>query len=271
MLVTDRRAARIPLAELIQQAIAGGVDGVQLREKDLPSAELGTLAEGIMSLMPVEVPLLINGDIPHAARLRTGVHLPETGPPVAAARSAVGPDVLVGRSVHSAEEAAKSGGANYVLAGNIFETGSKPGRAGLGIEGLRRIVEAAPAPVLAIGGINAGNAGQVLEAGAYGFAVISAITTADCPSTASMVLREVIERRMFPVMDGQNQTAIVINGKEDLVSPGTTVAGFLAAKGFQDRLVVVERNGSILSRDDFTSTTLEPNDRLEIVHFVGGG
>ncbi|MDP9368464.1 MAG: sulfur carrier protein ThiS [Chloroflexota bacterium] len=271
MLVTDRHRTRIPLAHLVQQALAGGVDGVQLREKDLAPMALTALAERLVAVIPDTVPLLVNGDVQLATRFRTGVHLPEKGPPVAVARAALGSRVLIGRSVHSPEEAANSAGADYVLAGNVFETGSKPGRDGIGLDRLRQIIEAAPARVLAIGGINVGNAEQVLEAGAHGIAVISAIAAADSPVAASKELREIVERSTVSVMDEQNQTSIVVNGKENSVSPGTTVASFLASKGFQDRLVVVERNGSILSRADFASTTLQPNDRLEIVHFVGGG
>ncbi len=271
MLVTDRLSARMPLTDLVQRAVAGGVDGVQLREKDLPPAELRALAEDLVAVTPDGISLLVNSDIQLAVCLGIGVHLPEQGPALDETRAIVGPSVLIGRSVHSQEEAAKSAGADYVLAGNVFETRSKPGRAGLGLDGLRRIVEAAPAPVLAIGGISSENAGEVLEAGAYGVALISAISDADCPFAASKVLQDIIERRLHLAMDAQNQTEIVVNGKDDVVSPGTTVTDFLASRGFQDRLVVVERNGSILSRDDFASTMLEPNDRLEIVHFVGGG
>ncbi len=271
MLVTDRRVTHGPLAALVQQAVAGGVDGVQLREKDLAPAALEVLAAHLLNVLPDRVPLLVNGDIQLAARLGTGVHLPEQGPPVAEARAVVGPAVPIGRSVHSPAEAMKSIGADYVLAGNIFQTGSKPGRAGVGLDYLRQIVRVAPAPVLAIGGIHSGNAVQVLEAGAYGVAVISAIATAGCPSSAAEVLRNIIERSAATPMNQPEPTPILVNGKEAAVSEGTTVAHFLASKGFQDRLVVVERNGVIISRDAFASTTLHANDRLEIVHFVGGG
>ncbi len=273
MLVTDRRLAQVPLPDLIQQAVAGGVDGVQLREKDLTPAQLEELAANLRNGLPDHVPLLVNSDIHLASRLGIGVHLPEKGPPVCEARDAVGPRELVGRSVHSPREAAKSTGADYLLAGNIFETNSKPGREGIGLDGLRRIVEAAPAPVIAIGGIDPRNASSVLEAGAYGVAVISAIATSRCPTTTAQLLCAAVKRSKAPLMNQRKPepTLILVNGKEERVSQETTVAGFLASKGFQDRLVVVESNGWILSRDDFASTTLQPNDRLEIVHFVGGG
>ena len=64
---------------------------------------------------------------------------------------------------------------------------------------------------------------------------------------------------------------IVANGETRRVSPGTTVAGFLAAHEIDPDLVVVERNGAILTRGAFERTAIEPADELEIVHFVGGG
>lgn len=271
MLVTDRRSTSVPLQILATHAIAGGAEAIQLREKDLPSAARAELAADLLAVMPPNVRLLVNGDVQLAACLGCGVHLPEEGLPISLARQAVGDAALVGRSVHSPEAALASAGADYLLAGNVFETRSKPGRAGTGISGLREIVQAASVPVLAIGGINETNASEVLRAGAYGIAVISAISSAPHPQAAARRLRDIIERSSAVTMEETEQTPIVVNGKDDRVRPGTTVSGFLASKGFQDRLVVVERNGTILGRDIYASTTLETNDRLEIVHFVGGG
>ena len=271
MLVTDRRSTSVPLPILAAHAVAGGVDAIQLREKDLPSVARAALAADLLAVMPPNVLLSVNGDAQLAACLGCGVHLPEEGLPIALARQAVGDATLVGRSVHSREAALASAGADYLLAGNVFETRSKPGRTGIGISGLREIVQAASAPVLAIGGINETNASAVLRTGAYGLAVISAISRASHPRAAARRLRDIIERSGAVTMEEIEQTPIVVNGKDDCVRPGTTVSGFLASKGFQDRLVVVERNGTILGRDVYASTTLETDDCLEIVHFVGGG
>ena len=69
----------------------------------------------------------------------------------------------------------------------------------------------------------------------------------------------------------QSLTTVVVNGKDAVVPPEATVTTFLAERGFHDKLVVVELNGVILPRDQFATTTLADGDRLEVVHFVGGG
>jgi thiazole tautomerase (transcriptional regulator TenI) len=100
---------------------------------------------------------------------------------------------LVGRSVHSPEGAAASSGVDYVLAGHVYSTASKPGKPPLGLEGLARIVAVAPCPVIAIGGITSERVAEVLHAGAYGIAVIGAIAEAADPYLALKELRAAVE------------------------------------------------------------------------------
>jgi len=109
-----------------------------------------------------------------------GVHLPAGGLPMAEARRLLGPRALVGRSVHSPEEAlqAHAEGADYVFLGPIWETASHPGRRPLGPEAIARC---APARVIAIGGITPERASACHAAGAFGVAVISAVWNAADP------------------------------------------------------------------------------------------
>jgi thiamine-phosphate pyrophosphorylase len=209
-----------------------------------------------------------------AASLGLGVHLPERGPTVATARHAVGPHVLVGRSVHSPDAARAAGDADYLLAGHVYPTASKLGRPPLGLDGFRANAAAATVPVLAIGGITPANAAAVLAAGAYGVAVVGALLAAPDPRVAAADLRASINQGSLASMASpadQPALRVVANGREATVPPGTTVAGFIASKGLQPKLVVVELNGAILPRDAFAATTLSDGDRLEVVHFVGGG
>ena len=103
-----------------------------------------------------------------------GVNLPEADIPVAAARSLLGPDRLVGRSVHSraAAKVAASEGADFVIFGPVFATPSHPGSSGLGLAALDEVVNAVAIPVLAIGGVDAVRGGACIAAGAGGYAAI---------------------------------------------------------------------------------------------------
>jgi thiamine-phosphate pyrophosphorylase len=189
MLVTDRRHAKFPLSDLARRAIGGGVDVVQVREKDLRESEVRELIAGIIAAVPDRSCIAVNGELALAAEFGIGVHLPECGLSPADARKLLGEEVLIGRSVHSPDTAAQSVGADYLIAGHVFVTPSKPDLPPIGLDGLRQIIQAATAPVLAIGGVTAANVQSVLDAGAYGAAVLSAINAATDPETAARRIR----------------------------------------------------------------------------------
>ena len=200
VLVTDRaRVGAGCLAGAVERAVAGGVGMVILREKDLPAGELLALAERLRAVTAGRALLLVNDRVDVAlAAGADGVHLGEAGLPVAAARAvAAGREgFLVGRSVHAPETAAGAAavGADYLLFGNVFETASHPGRPAAGTECLRAVVECAPAPVIAIGGITAANARECLRAGAAGVAVIGAVLGAPDPEAAAREMAEALRR-----------------------------------------------------------------------------
>jgi thiamine biosynthesis protein ThiS len=272
MLVTDRRAAAWPLPDLAVQAIRGGVDLVQFREKDLNDEDLRKLVEDAIAAGCDPARVSVNGNVAIASALGVGIHLPERGPLPSSVRSRVGAKSPIGRSVHSPAAARESAGADYLVAGHVFATSSKPGVPPLGLDGLRRIVEATDLPVLAIGGITAENVRPVLDAGAFGVAVMSAINAAADPAAAARRIRNRLNPESRATMT-ESETTIdaTINGKPTSLAPNTTVSGFLASKSFEERLVVVELNGEILPRSRFAETVLASGDRVEIVHFVGGG
>lgn len=194
-LVTDRRLCpRGDLAERVAQAVAGGVGLVELREKDLPAGELLALAQRLRAVTAGRALLVVNdrADVALACEA-DGVHLPEAGLPLAAARRVVGSERLVGRSVHSVAGAlaAQAEGADYLIVGTIFASPSKPGATPTGVGLLEAVAATASVPFLAIGGVTARNAAQVSAAGASGAAVISAILAAPDPGEAA---REILEQ-----------------------------------------------------------------------------
>lgn len=166
--------------ESARLALAGGADVIQLRDKRLPGRELYLLAKEIRTLTAGSGALLIVNDRVDVALAAgaDGVHLGQDDLPVAAARRIVPPEFIIGVSVGSVEEAlqAEKDGADYVALSPVFDTGSKGDAGpGLGLETLRDIRSAVTVPVVAIGGICRNNVSAVIEAGADGVAVISAV------------------------------------------------------------------------------------------------
>jgi len=188
-LVTDRHLCQaLSLEEAVAQAVEGGANLVQLREKDLPAAELSALAEKLRAVTQGRALFLVNDRLDVAlACAADGVHLPERGLPVAVARRLAGEGFIIGRSVHSVAEAlrAQAEGADYVQAGTIFASRSHPDQSVAGLGLLEAVAAAVTIPILAVGGITAANVGEVMGAGASGAAVISAILGAPSPREAA--------------------------------------------------------------------------------------
>ncbi len=195
-LVTDRSRCRArPLEEIVALAIEGGVGLIQLREKDLPGGELYDLALALRAVVHGRGLLIVNERLDVAQACGAdGIHLPERGLPIRIVRELAGDSLLVGRSVHSAEAAARAQrqGADFVQVGTIFATRSKPGLEPAGPEIISAVHKAVSIPVLAIGGIDATNVSQVMGAGADGVAVISAIMDADDPRAAARGLSDAL-------------------------------------------------------------------------------
>ena len=185
LLVTDRRQARRPLAEVVAAALAAGCRWVSLREKDLAEDDQIALA---LTLLPMTrrhgARLSVHGDAALAKSCGAdGVHLPSWSDP-AAARALLGPDKLIGVSIHTVTEAEAIDPAvvDYAIAGPAFETASKPGYGPeIGRKGLAEIARAARVPILAIGGLNAVRAAEVLAAGPVGIAVMGGVMRAADP------------------------------------------------------------------------------------------
>jgi thiamine-phosphate pyrophosphorylase len=200
-LITDRRLCQaLSLEEAVAQAVAGGVNVVQLREKDLSAAQLVPLADRLRAITQGKALLIVNGRLDVAQVCGAdGVHLPERGASVAATRRLAGDGFVIGRSVHSVEEAVKAQdeGADYVQVGAIFPTRSHPGPpAGLAL--LESVAATLAIPILAVGGITGENVGKVMQAGARGAAVISAVLGSPSPGAAARRLAEAMAEAAVP-------------------------------------------------------------------------
>ena len=196
-LVTDRSVVeRGSLVSRVAQAVDGGVDLVQLREKDLPGGDLLRLAQELQQVIEGRAALVINEriDVAMAAGAR-GVQLGEEAVPVNLARGMLGRDYIIGRSVHSAEGAslAQSQGADFLVAGTMYASSTHPGAEPTGTSLVRSITEVCSLPVLGIGGITAHNLGDVLAAGASGVAVITGILAAADPGKAAQDMRQALD------------------------------------------------------------------------------
>jgi thiamine-phosphate diphosphorylase len=164
------------LLSQIDGAARGGIDYVQIRERDLDGRALAHLVrEALHCVEGTATRVLVNDRIDVAVATGAhGVHLRESSVAGSVVRR-VWPAITLGRSVHAVEGAARATDADYLIAGTAFATDSKPGTAHLGIEGLTDIVRAAGGtPVLAIGGVTIARAAAIVKTGAAGLAAIGA-------------------------------------------------------------------------------------------------
>lgn len=188
MLVTDRHACgERRLEDVVEAAVEGGVNMIQLREKDLPSAELFGLALRLRQIVGTQALLLVNDRVDVA--LAAGAHGVELGGnslPTEIARS-LAPDLLIGRSVHDVAHAAAAvaDGADLLVVGTMFASRSHPGLNPAGPPLVRKVAALSTVPLVGIGGITPANATQVIAAGASGVAAISAVTMSHDPRDAA--------------------------------------------------------------------------------------
>ncbi len=200
LVITDRRMARRLLPAVVAEALAGGCRWLLVREKDLPQSALIALVKEILDLArPYSAWVGVSADAQATIEAAAhGVHLPQ-GADVQSVRAQIGATRWIGVSAHSRSEveAAAAVGADYVTLSPIFPTQSKPGYGpALGLTTLRRVAQAAPIPVIALGGITAENAASCIEAGAAGVAVMGEIMRAADPATA-------VQRLVKSVQEGR--------------------------------------------------------------------
>lgn len=183
----------------IVAALSRGVDVIQVREPSRPDQEVRDLVSDLVQVAPMSAARIIVNRRLDLLSLGgvDGAHLPAHGVQISEAREAGA--LIVGRSVHSREEALAAGaeGADYVTFGHIFPTPSHPGEPGRGVDALADVVAAVEIPVIAIGGITVDNVDLVLAMGCSGIAVISAILGQDDPARATGDLRRTLDDSPF--------------------------------------------------------------------------
>ncbi|QQN79957.1 thiamine phosphate synthase [Streptomyces sp. XC 2026] len=193
-LCTDARKRQGDLPAFLDAVLAGGVDIVQLRDKSLEAAEELELLDVFADACRRHGRLLAvndRADVAHAARADV-LHLGQGDLPVPAARALLGAGVRIGRSTHSeaqVDAALAQPGVDYFCTGPVWPTPTKPGRSAPGLPLVRYAAARRPErPWFAIGGIDAGNLDQVLEAGARRIVVVRALTEAGDPGAAASAL-----------------------------------------------------------------------------------
>jgi thiamine-phosphate pyrophosphorylase len=185
-LITDRKifTTECLLYIAVEDALKGGIKAVQLREKDLPTRKLLELARWMRELTKeYGANLIINDRVDIALAVGAdGVHLGRDSIPAGAVRVMSDSKLLIGVSTHGIDEAieAEKGGADFITLGPIYETPSKLKYGNpIGIDMIRQVKSNISIPVLAIGGIKLNKVHEVMETGADGIAMISAILTAE--------------------------------------------------------------------------------------------
>eukprot|EP00878_Enallax_costatus_P006446 GHUV01006758.1.p1 GENE.GHUV01006758.1~~GHUV01006758.1.p1 ORF type:complete len:612 (+),score=214.57 GHUV01006758.1:241-1836(+) len=190
----NKRAGKT-LLQAVQGAVAGGATVVQLREKDIDGGDFVREATAVIQLCrPLEIPVIINDRVDVAIACDAdGVHVGQSDIPTRLVRQMLGPDKIVGVSTKTPAEAAKAAadGADYVGVGAVFPTSTKDSSV-VGLEGLRATC-AIGIPAVAIGGVGAHNAAEVLGSGVQGLAVVSAVFAAPDVEVATRKLREAVD------------------------------------------------------------------------------
>ena len=198
-LVTDRRICGGDCGELVERvklAVDGGVNLVQLREKEMAGGPLLELAHKLRDVTAGRALFVVNERVDIAlASGADGVQLGEDAMPVEAV-CRLAPKILIGRSVHDPQRAAsaENAGADFLVAGTIYSSPSHADGNPAGPQLIRSIRAESGLPILGIGGVTAENAGEVMGAGASGAAVISAILAAESPEKAAKALMGVMEK-----------------------------------------------------------------------------
>lgn len=190
---------RFSHVELTVMAISGGADAIQFRQKHGSTREMIESASIMKELCSrAGVNLIINDRVDIAiASNADGVHLGQDDFPIPLARRLLGEEKIIGGSAGNIEEAMKcdNEGADYIGFGPVYPTMSKDDAGpAKGIELMKELKKRIRCPVIAIGGVNTLNLREIIDAGAYGIAVISAVCCAEDPAEAAKELREVLDR-----------------------------------------------------------------------------
>jgi thiamine-phosphate pyrophosphorylase len=199
LLITDRKQAKASLVDIAQHAFTAGCRWLSLRERDIPlSDQIMLVAEIKEYAQAWNAHVMLHGSASDAIAAKAdGVHL-RAGSDVIAARKTIGPDLLLGLSVHKIDEVKNidPNMVDYVVAGPVFETTSKPGYGPvLGIKGIEMIAAASSVPVIAIGGIDRDSGPSLLKHGVGGLAVMGSVMRAADPAEEIRAILQAFRRK----------------------------------------------------------------------------
>ena len=195
-LVTDRKWLNgRKLTDDLKKAILGGVTTIQLREKNLSNEEFISIAKEVKKVCQnYHIPFIINDNLEVALAINSdGIHIGQNDIPASIVRKQIGPNKILGVSVHNLKEAfqAKIDGADYVGVGAIFSTETKNDATNVTLDSLKKICDNIDLPVVAIGGINLDNISKLKNINIAGIAVVSAIMKAnDITAASGQLVRE---------------------------------------------------------------------------------
>jgi thiamine-phosphate pyrophosphorylase len=204
-LVTDRSlCAHLGIEQVVEAAVRGGVTLVQLRDDQTPTSELIDVATRLRRLLErYGVPLIVNNRLDVAlAAGAAGAHVGQSDASPVVARRRLGPDAILGLSITDLAQLAAVDPAivDYLGVGPVFATGTKPDAApAMGLQALAAARAATSLPIVAIGGIDQGNAAEVMRTGVAGIAVVSAICAAPDPQAAARALAGTVARTRRPL------------------------------------------------------------------------
>lgn len=188
---------RPDLAEFVEAVVAGGVDIVQLRDKHLEARALVDRATVVGDVCRARgVPFILNDRPDLALHVGAdGVHVGQDDVPPALARRILGPDAVVGLSTHHPDELARAADepVDYVSAGPVEATPTKPGRPGVGFDYIRHASIHAPRPFYVTGGVTPDTVPRLAAAGATRFVVVRYLTEATDPEAAARRLRQAVD------------------------------------------------------------------------------
>ena len=201
-LVTNRTSQSIPeYLEFIKEVVSAGITMVQLRDKSNNIEEMEAFAKALQEILaPKNIPLIINDNVMLAKAINAnGVHIGNDDMGIKQARELLGSDKIIGISIESLEDLERANqlsGNYYVAASAVFVSKTKNNCKKIwGLDGLEYIVKNSNHPVIAIGNINKSNLKDVMDCGASGVAVISAIHDDNSPYEATLDLSKIIERQ----------------------------------------------------------------------------
>ncbi|MBE9488093.1 MAG: thiamine phosphate synthase [Bacteroidetes bacterium] len=187
-----------PLEWIVEEAVKGGATIVQLREKDCSTHDFLELAIKLREILhKYNVPLIINDRVDIAlASDADGVHIGQSDMPYAVVRKILGSDKIIGLSVENMEQAheAESLDVDYIAVSPVFSTNTKTDTSdAMGLEGVKKVASFSKHPIVGIGGMNKDTIKSVIEAGAKGVAIVSAIVSAESPQSATRQLLNLIK------------------------------------------------------------------------------